>query len=72
MRAKGGLPEECGHELVRVDLVDLALHGTSPLLAGKAIFLLLELSHGLRLFLLSCPLQFDFAVQLAMWLQIDL
>ena len=31
VRAEGGLPEEGGHELVRVDLVHLPLHRAPPL-----------------------------------------
>ena len=43
VRAEGGLPQEGGHELVRVDLVDLALHGAPPLPRHEAAVLKLEI-----------------------------
>ena len=42
MRAEGGLPEERRHELVGVDLVHLALHGSPPLPRHESPFLKLQ------------------------------
>ena len=39
VRAERGLPQEGGHELVRVDLVDLALHRAPPLPRHEAALL---------------------------------
>lgn len=47
VRAESGLPEESCHELMRVDLMDPALHGSSALFACESAFLLLKLPHRL-------------------------
>lgn len=49
-----------------------ALHGTTTLLSVGESILLLELSDRLRLLLLGGPLQLNFAVQLAIGLQLNL
>ena len=72
VRAEGGLPQEGGHELVRVHLVHPPLHGPPALLPGEAALLLLELPHGLRLLLRRRPLQLDLQVQLTVWLEVNL
>jgi hypothetical protein len=72
VRAERWLSEKGGHELVRVDLVHLPLHGASPLYVGKPAVLLLELSHRLRLLLLRRPLKLDLAVNLARRLEVNL
>ena len=70
--AEGGLSQKRRHEFVRIDLMDTTFHCTSTVFFRETTFAFLELTDRLRLFLLSCPLQFDFHVQTSVWFQISL
>ena len=70
--AEGGLSQKGRHEFVRIDLMDTTFHCTSTVFFRETTFALLELTDRLRLFLLRCPLQFDFHVQTSVGFQISL
>ena len=52
--------------------MDTTFHCTSTVFFRETTFALLELTDRLRLFLLRCPLQFDFHVQTSVGFQISL
>ena len=62
VRAERGLPQEGGHELVRVDLVDLSLHGAPPLSRHEAALLKLGMKSDSMKY--QCPQQTTFYISL--------